>query len=137
MLFMTILNSGKDNDFPIKEGIYIYEFAVKKPGHAYVGFIITNDTLAIQRIGYEIFFSKRGIVKVDRGVYKGFIPHKFMEKNDGNIFVEGFRLLCFSSGNFKDRNKLIPDDIYKMISPDFLNITNEERCEILESLSKQ
>ena len=62
--------------------------------------------------------------------------HKYIKKEDGNIFVEGLRLLCYSSINFEKRNKLIPDDIYKMISPDFIDITNKERIKVLENLSK-
>lgn len=136
ILFMIISCSNDNNHFPVTdEGIYIYEYSIKKPGEAYVGFITINDSLIVHDVCFTINFSNgriKNVTKEERIKTKG---HDYYIKEDGNIFIEGFGLLSYSSENFNTRNKLIPDNIYKMISPDFFNMTNKERLNLLCNLA--
>lgn len=41
----------------------------------------------------------------------------------------------YNSDDFVKKHRLIPDNIYRMISSSFLEITNKERLQILNELS--
>ncbi|HOU97504.1 MAG TPA: hypothetical protein PLP65_01530 [Bacteroidales bacterium] len=135
ILFMTVSYCSKVNNVQVVEGeTYIYEYAIKKPGQAYVGFIILKDSLIVQDICFTINFSDGKIKDVTKAEGIKSNTCKYSKKENGNIYVGS--LLCYTSENFTSRRKLIPDDIYKMISPDFLNMTNKERLKMLDSLVK-
>lgn len=135
ILFMTVSYCSKNNNVHVVEGeTYIYEYAVKKPGQAYIGFIVLKDSLIVQDICFTINFSEGKIKDVTKAERIKSNTRKYSKKENGNIYVGS--LLCYSSEGFINRRKLIPDDIYKMISPDFLNMTNRERLKMLDSLVK-
>jgi len=135
ILFMMTPCCNKDNNFSIKDGdTYIYEYAIKKPGQAYVGFIVLSDSLIVQDICFTINFSDGKIKNVTKAEGIKSNTRKYSKKENGNVYVGS--LLCYTSESFISRRKLITDDIYKMISPDFLNITNKERLKMLDSLVK-
>ena len=68
LLFMlTSYNKadGQLSQTPIIDGeIYIYEFAIKRPGRANLGFIIV-DRDSYQDISFDVYFSKGKISKVN------------------------------------------------------------------------
>jgi hypothetical protein len=137
ILFMMAPCCNKDNNSCIKDGeTYIYEYSIKVPGQANVGFVITDDTSVIQNIDFKIYFSKGKVEKVLK--YDGLKGGKYhySQKENGNIFIEELNKLCYTSEDFISRNKLVSDDIYKLISSDFLNMTNKERLKMLDSLVK-
>lgn len=135
ILFMTVSYCSKDNNVQVVEGeTYIYEYAIKKPGQAYIGFIVLKDSLIVQDICFTINFSDGKIRDVTKAERIKSNTRKYSTKENGNIYVGS--LLCFTNKNFISKNRLIPDDIYKMISLDFLSMTNKERLKMLDSLIK-
>ena len=118
---------GQLSQTPITDGdIYIYEFAIKRPGRANLGFIIV-DSNSYQDISFDVYFSKGKINKVNRTISPVYSDDNIADRL-GNFY--------YSSDDFVKKYRLIPDNIYKMISPSFLEMTNKERLKILNKLSK-
>jgi hypothetical protein len=137
ILFMSTPCCKKNDNISINDGgIYIYEYSIKKPGQANVGFIITNDTSVVQKIDFKIYFSKGEVEKVLKDDNIKGNKYHYSQKENGNIFIEELNKICYSCENFISRNKLISDDIYEMISQNFLTMTNQERFKVLDSLVK-
>jgi len=135
ILFMAGSYCNKDNNIQVVEGkTYIYEYAIKKPGQAYVGFITLDNSLIVQDICFTINFSDGKIKDVTKAERIKSNTRKYSKKENGNIYIGS--LLCYTSENFTCRNKLISDDIYKMISSDFLNVSNKDRLKMLDSFVK-
>lgn len=130
LLFMlTSYNkaNGQLSQTPIIDGdIYIYEFAIKIPGRANLGFIIV-DRDSYQDISFDVYFSKGKISKVNRTISPVYSDNNVADKL-GNLY--------YSSDDFIKKRRLIPDNIYKMICSSFLEMTNKERLKILNKLSK-
>ncbi|MBM0654726.1 hypothetical protein JMN11_13820 [Capnocytophaga genosp. AHN8471] len=127
----TIFQSSQSSI--IDGDIYIYEYAMKKPNQIYIGFIIINNNRIVQNLCYTIELSKgkvENIIKEDINV--GHL--QYLEMPDGNILIKNSKLLCYSSKNFKYREKRIPNNIYKEISPLFLVMTNKERFDLLNEI---
>jgi hypothetical protein len=120
---------------PIVDGdVYIYEYAMKKPNQAHIGFIIIHNDLIVQDICFTVNFSKDNVKNVFRR--DNAITNTLQySKEDGNILIEKNGLLCYDSENFINRKKRISDDVYKKISFSFFEITNKERLKILNELS--
>jgi hypothetical protein len=116
--------------------IYFYEYSIKSPGQAYIGFVITDSASIIQDIRFKVFFSKGKIENITINSERIGYPRTFTKKVDGNIFIEAIQLLCYSDVNFNKRKRLIEDEFYTMISDKFLVLSNQERLKLLEELSK-
>jgi hypothetical protein len=119
--------NGQSFQMPIIDGnVYIYEFAIKRPGRANLGFIIVESN-SYQDISFDIHFSKNKINKVNKTVSSVYIDNNIVGKL-GNCY--------YSSDDFAKKRRLIPDTIYKMISSTFFEISNEERLVMLSKLAK-
>lgn len=116
--------------------VYIYEYALKKPDQAHIGFIIINNDLIVQDIYFTVNFSKEQVKNVCRRDKAITNTVQYSKREDGNILIDRNKFLCYDSENFISRQKLISDNIYKMIYPSFLKMTNKERLKMLNDLSK-
>lgn len=129
LLFMLTSCNKADCQLPqtpiIDGDVYIYEFAIKKPGRANLGFIIVESN-SYQDISFDIHYSKSRIDKVNKTVSPVYSNNNIAEKL-GSFY--------YDSDDFVKKRRLIPDNIYKMISSSFWEITNKERLEILNELS--
>lgn len=110
----------------VDDNVYIYEFAIKKPGRTNFGFIIIDGNM-YQDISFDIHFSEGKINKIKKAVTP-FYPKNNIIKKIGSSYL--------SSEDFVRKRRFIPDNIYKMISPSFLEVTNKERLQILNELSQ-
>lgn len=136
MVTYCINVGGKSPQTPIVEGnVYIYEYAIKKPNQAHIGFIIINNDLIVQDICFTANFSKGKLKNVFRMDVAITNTRQYSKKEDGTILIEKNGFLCYDSESFINRKKRISDNIYKMISPSFLEMTNKERLKILDELS--
>jgi hypothetical protein len=126
MLTFCDKTNGQLSQTPIIDGyVYIYEFAIKRPGRANLGFIIVESS-SYQDISFDIHYSKGKINKVNKIVRTVY--------SDDNI-AEKLGSFYYDSDDFVKKRRLIPDNIYKMISPSFFEMTNKERLKILNELS--
>lgn len=130
LLFILIFNkkvSAQSSQIQmLDQEMYIYEFAIKKIGRANIGFLIIENNLCWD-ISFDVHFSKDKIKKVDKFVRIYYYDNNIAKK------IGGF---YHSNNDFVKKRRLIPDNIYKIISPFFLEITNKERLEILDGFSK-
>lgn len=130
LLFMFTAYNKVYSQLPQKQiidgDVYIYEFAIKRPGRANLGFIIV-DSNSYQDISFDVYFSKGKINKVNRTISPVYSENNVADKL-GNFY--------YSSDDFIKKRRLIPDNIYKMIDSSFLEMTNKERLKILNKLSK-
>ena len=85
------------------------------------------DRDSYQDISFDVYFSKGKINKVNRTISPVYSDDNIADRL-GNFY--------YSSDDFVKKYRLIPDNIYKMISPSFLEMTNKERLKILNKLSK-
>jgi hypothetical protein len=130
-LLLYVFPCEKVNEMQLQSGdIYLYESAPKMYGQGFIGFIITDSVSAIQRISYKIFFSGGHISKVDKAIHTE--THPYTKKTDGSIYVEGIRLLAYSTGAFSNKRKMNPEELYKLPESDFLNKTNKEKMDVLD-----
>jgi len=139
LLFMLTSCSKVDGQSPrmkiIDGEIYIYEYAMKKPNQAHIGFIIIDNDLIVQDIYFTVNFSKGQVKNVLRKDNTITNIIQYSKSEDGNILIERNKILCYNSENFISREKRISDNIYKMISSSLLEMTNKERLKILNELS--
>lgn len=139
LLFMLTSHNETDAQLPqpsiIDGDVYVYEYAMKKPNQAHIEFIIIDSDLIVQDISFTVIFSKGKIKNVFRrnNVITNIL--QYSKKEDGNIWIERNAFLCYNSENFISREKRISDNIYKMISSSFFEMTNKERLKILNELS--
>lgn len=119
----------------INGDVYIYEYAMKKPNQAHIGFIIINYDLIVQDIYFTVNFSKEQVKNISRRDNAITNTVQYSKREDGNILIDRNKFLCYDSENFVSRQKLISDNIYKMIHPSFFEMTNKERLKILNELS--
>ncbi|MBX9188671.1 hypothetical protein HCG69_11405 [Bacteroides sp. K03] len=103
---------------------YIYEFAMKRPGRVNLGFLIVEHD-KYQEISFDIRFAKDKIDKVNKTIRILPLDDKVVERS-GDFY--------YNSDDFVKKHRLIPDNIYKMISSSFLEMTNKERLQILNKL---
>jgi len=127
---------GGDSSCPTINEVYFYEYAIKSPGQAYIGFVITDSTSIIQNIRIKVLFSKWKIIKITMNSEPIGYSRTFTKQIDGNIFIEAIQLLCYNDENFNKRKRLIEDEFYTMISEKFLLLSNKERLKLLHELSK-
>ncbi|NDV80001.1 hypothetical protein [Dysgonomonas sp. 511] len=114
-----------------EEEIFIYDYAMKKPGQASLGFIVVNDD-NVQDISFVIYFSKN---KIDKVIKKSVsIIKTYSKDKDGNILIGDSRKSGYTGKTFSKRNRLIPDYVYRFISPDFFEIDNVNRLDMMMSL---
>jgi hypothetical protein len=133
IILLLSLNSNAQN-LP-NETIFIKEYSPKISGEFIFIFIKITDKNPIP-IHFTVYFKNKKIYscKMTSPNYK----IKFTKQNDGNIFVESINKgIYFSNDNFKIEKKAYTNDIYKLIAPNFLDITNQERYELLEDLSEK
>jgi hypothetical protein len=117
--------NGQSFQMSIIDGnVYMYEYAIKRPGRANFGFIIVEGN-SCQDISFDIHYSKGKINSVKQTVSSVCLSNSITKKL-GSFY--------YDSDGFAKKNRLIPDNIYKIISPSFLEVTNKERLEILKSL---
>ena len=124
ILFMTSTGNTFNED---GRNTLIYEFAMKRPGVVDLGFIVIDKNF-YQNIAFNIRFSKGRLINVNKNI--GTFQGKYRNpigRNAGRV--------AYTSDEFALRRRLIPDNVYQMISPDFLSISNQDRLRILESLS--
>lgn len=105
--------------------IYMYESVIKRPGWANLGFLIVKHD-EYQEISFDIRFSKDKIDKVNKTIRILPLDDKVVERSGG---------FYYNSDDFVKKYRLIPDNIYRMISSSFLEIINKERLQILNELS--
>ena len=138
LLFMLTSCNKADSQSPqtpiIDGNVYIYEYAMKKPNQAHIGFIIIDNDLIVQDIYFTVNFSKGQVKNVFRRDNAITNTIQYSKREDGNILIERNKFLCYDSENFISREKRISDNIYKMISHSFLEMTNKERLKILNEL---
>ena len=126
LLFMLIYCDKSDAQLATFEhDIYMYEFAIKRPGWANLGFLIVKHDKC-QEISFDIHFFKDKIDKVNKAIRILPLDDKVVERS-GDFY--------YNSDDFVKKHRLIPDNIYRMISSSFLEITNKERLQILNELS--
>ena len=126
LLFMLIYCDKSDAQLATFEhDIYMYEFAIKRPGRANLGFLIVKHD-ECREISFDIHFSKDKIDKVNKTIRILPLDDKVVERS-GDFY--------YNSDDFVKKHRLIPDNIYRMISSSFLEITNKERLQILNELS--
>lgn len=130
ILFFTMLLLNENSYY---ESVYIYEYAIKKPNRALIGFIVTKNNAIIENFEYKISFSKNKIKKVKEIKKNGYENYQYHVKNNGDIIIENLNLECYTCENFSKKNKLIPDKIYQIISKEFFHMTNYDRQKLLES----
>ena len=139
LLFMlTSCNKGHSQspqEQIIDGDVYIYEYAIKKPNQAHIGFIIIDNDLIVQDICFTVNFSKGQVKNVFRRDNEITNTVQYSKREDGNILTERNAFLCYNSENFIRGERQIPDYIYKMISSSFLEMTNKERLNMLNELS--
>ncbi|MBT9873165.1 hypothetical protein GPL06_10135 [Bacteroides salyersiae] len=124
LLFILIYCDKSDAQLSTFEHEYIYEFAIKRPGRVNLGFLIVERD-KYQEILFDIRFSKDKIDKVNKTVRILPLNNKVVERS-GDFY--------YNSDDFVKKHRLIPDNIYRMISSSFLEITNKERLQILNEL---
>ncbi len=139
LLFMlTSCNKGHSQS-PQKQTIdgdvYIYEYAIKKPNQAHIGFIIIDNDLIVQDICFTVNFSKGQVKNVFRRDNAITNTVQYSKRKDGNILIKKNKFLYYNSELFISREKRIPDNMYKMISSSFFEMTNKERLKTLNKLS--
>ncbi|MFR2068956.1 MAG: hypothetical protein ACLS4S_01680 [Bacteroides nordii] len=126
LLFMLLYCDKSDAQLStLEHDIYIYEFAMKRPGRVNLGFLIVEHD-KYQEISFDIRFSKDKVDKVNKTIRTLPLDDKVVERS-GDFY--------YNSDDFVKKYRLIPDNIYKMISFSFLEITNKERLQILNELS--
>ena len=126
LLFMLIYFDKSDAQLSTFEhDIYMYESAIKRSGWANLGFLIVKHD-ECQEISFDIRFSKEKIDKVNKTIRILPLDDKVVEWSGG---------FYYNSDDFVKKHRLIPDNIYRMISSSFLEITNKERLQILNELS--
>jgi len=126
LLFMLIYCDKSEAQLSSTEhDIYMYEFAIKRPGRANLGFLIVKHD-KYQEISFDIRFSKDKIDRVNKTIRILPLDDKVVERS-GDFY--------YNSDDFVKKHRLIPDNIYRMISSSFLEITNKERLQILNELS--
>ena len=108
---------------------------MKKPNQAHIRFIIINNDLIVQDIYFTVNFSKEQVKNISRRDNAITNTVQYLKREDGNILIDRNKFLCYDSENFVSRQKLISDNIYKMIHPSFFEMTNKERLKILNELS--
>ncbi len=114
------------------KNIYIFEYPGKIYGQTIIGFFQTNDTFA-EQIFFKITFTNEKIITVKKEIDN--TKYKYLKKQDGNLYIDGLNLICFEEKIFK--NKMINTiNFYNLLSKDFLDISNKDRLNILEQLSK-
>jgi hypothetical protein len=116
--------------------VYIYEYAMKKPNQAHIGFVVISNDLIVKDICFTVNLSNGKIKNIFRREQVIVNILQYSKREDGNILIERNELLCYDSENFINRKKRISDSIYKMISISFLDMTNRERLKILNELSR-
>ena len=125
LLFMLIYCDKSDAQLSTFEhDIYMYESAIKRSGQANFGFLIVKHDKC-QEISFDIRFSKDKIDKVSKTIRILPLEYEVIERS-GDFY--------YNSDDFVKKHRLIPDNIYKMISSSFLEITNKERLQILNEL---
>ena len=138
MLTSCNMANGQSPQTEIIDGdVYIYEYAIKKPNQAHIGFIIINNDndLVVQDIYFTVNFSKGQVKNVFRRDNAITNTVQYSKREDDNILIDKNMFLYYDSENFINREKRISDNIYKMISLSFLEMTNKERLKILNELS--
>lgn len=117
-----------------ESGIYIYEYAVKKPNQVHIGFIIMENDVIVHDICYTVNISKNKVKRVFRTDKVTTGTLKYSNQEDGSIVLDKNAHICYSSSGFINRKKLIPDSIYNTISRSFFEKTNMERMQLLNDL---
>ena len=125
LLFMLLYCDKLDAQLStLEHDIYIYEFAMKRSGRVNLGFLIVEHD-KYQEISFDIRFAKDKIDKVNKTIRILPLDDKVVERS-GDFY--------YNSDDFVKKHRLIPDNIYKMISSSFLEMTNKERLQILNKL---
>lgn len=114
-------------------GLYIFEYSSKIYGQSVLCFLETQDTLA-QITSFTVYYTKDRISRVTKTVDRS--RYKYQKKEDGNVYVDGLKVMCCDSGNFNEKKKVNSADFYKLLSANFLEKDNKERLEILNKLSQ-
>jgi len=136
ILFATFLSIGHADSTAIKEGnLFIYEYSAKIFGQAVIGFVVANDSNVVQDLGYKIYYDTQKIKKINRITKPEKLLYKYTKKSDGNIYIEKLKRMCYNDKNFNN-NKRYSEQLYKLISTSFDNLTNKERFYIIEKLFK-
>ncbi len=114
------------------KNLYIFEYYPKIYGQAILCFLETQDANALQ-ISFKIYYTKDKICKVIKTI--GSSEYKYQKKEDGNVYVYGLKMNCYSSKDFKDK-RINNDNFYKLLSSNFLDINNKDRLAILNKFLK-
>jgi len=112
--------------------IYIFEYPGKIFGQTIIGFFVTHETFA-KKVSYKINYSKGKITSIKKNLDNN--NYKYLKKDDGNIYIEGLKLFCYESVNFKVK-RLNPDTFYKFLSVRFLDMNNKDRQIVMEKFVK-
>lgn len=125
------------------ENLYIRENVKKKPGETSIGFVLTNDSLAIQSIRFDVYhtygltkkiITTRKIKKVTKSVRYDSTPFVL---NEEGISFDGYDypFLYLRARAFK-HNIQFGNEFYMMLDDDFLRLNNTDKLKVMEDLTK-
>jgi len=133
---MLLFSSQKSNAQSFSdEKLFIGESSPKISGQFIFVFVDIADTVPVSTF-FRFFFKENKILscRMSLETYK----IKYAKQADGNIFAECINKgIYYSSENYKIKKKVYPNEKYNLLAPNFLDMSNEERYKLLESLSKK
>ena len=88
--------------------IYIYEFAIKRPGRANLGFIIV-DRDSYQDISFDVYFSKGKISKVNRTISPVYSDNNVADKLGLELYARTAKRI-----NEKSISPSVPKGFFKL-----------------------
>ena len=114
----------------IFDGVYFYEYAIKKPNQINIGFIAVENGSPKDIIEFTISYSNGSVKTIQRKTVISPLQVHLYEKN--GVLLFGDSIECYSDKSYIQRKKKIPDDYYLILSPSFFDLTNKERLRLLE-----
>jgi hypothetical protein len=113
--------------------LYVFESAAKVTGYMRIGFVEIIDSQADVAL-YTLKYSNGKIFSV-KGPKKRHL-HPYSISSDGNVYIEGLGLIGYSYENYISKEKFYHDELYNMISPNFVTISNYKKLEAIKTLLK-
>lgn len=132
-LLMIFSSCEKETDIRVVQGeSFIYEYPGKIFGQTIIGFLIVQDSLIVQDVGFKVFFTENKIKEVKKTISN--ISQTYEIKDDTGIYVRGLNRTAYISEEFMQK-KINSDSLYMMLDKDFLAKSNGERLKVLLELS--
>jgi hypothetical protein len=126
------LNNQDGKDKLFEDDCYFYEYAIKKPGQAYIGFIVIIDSVSIRKVDYTLLIKDEQIIKVNKQSDTIYREVSINKLHNGNIYIMKHNLLCYSSVNLKNRETFLHKNYWDQISEVFFDKKNVDKMRLIQ-----